>query len=188
MSVSSFVCAPLLEPDHLDRDGEESGAEGHLSHSWVIAVAVSLGEFMDFVSESPSPPLTSYTVVIILAVTVTMVIVKMRQRRKGSAASRRRRNYSRTSDELVAAPEQPYEHVWRGPYASRASYNRSPSPVSKWNVIDTLEVGCIFTVAAASLPRRTSLRRTSGLNHNGDSACPGLCMFRRPSPPDRGGM
>lgn len=111
LSVTAFPLGPAISLVRME-DGEESGAEGHLSHSWVIAVAVSL-------------------VVIILAVTVTMVIVKMRQRRKRSAASRRRRNCSRTSDELVAAPEQPYEHVWRGPYASRASYNRSPSPPSQ---------------------------------------------------------
>ncbi|PIL24359.1 hypothetical protein GSI_14112 [Ganoderma sinense ZZ0214-1] len=113
LALSSSVTAfPLPRVVNLARmEDEESGTEGHLSHSWVVAVAVSL-------------------VVILLALTVTVLVVKLRQRRKRSAASRRRRNYSRTSDELVAAPEQPYEHVWRGPYASRASYTRSPSPPS----------------------------------------------------------
>ncbi|KAM5538122.1 hypothetical protein V8D89_008319 [Ganoderma adspersum] len=109
-SVTSLPLGLVVNLARME-DGQDNGAEGHLSHSWVVAVAVSL-------------------VVIILALTVTVLIVKLRQRRKRSPASRRRRNYSRTSDELVAAPEQPYEHVWRGPYASRASYTRSPSPPS----------------------------------------------------------
>ena len=40
------------------------------------------------------------------------------------------------------------------------------------------------TAAATSLPRCISLRRTSGLNPNGK----GLCMSRRSSSPDRGGV
>ena len=130
------------------------------------------------VRSSSSPPrhpsLTPvFVVVIILALTVTVLIVKLRQRRKRSAPSRRRRNYSRTSDELVAAPEQPYEHVWRGPYASRASYTRSPSPVSKLDVTET-PPNCVFphTLAAVSPPRHISLRRISGLNPNGDMTYP----------------
>ena len=122
---------PLLESERLRRNGEENGAaEGHLSHSWVVAVAVSLGESKVSISYSP-PLLTLHPVMIILALTVTVVIVTMRQRRKRSRSSRRRRDYSRTSDEPVAALGQPYKHVWRGPYTSRASYNRSPSPVSR---------------------------------------------------------
>lgn len=113
----------------------------------MVAVAVSLGEFQVFISPPRLPSLTSYAVVIILALTVTVLIVKLRQRRKRRVnTSRRRRNYSRTSDELVAAREQqPYEHVWRGPYASRASYTRSPSPVSKHDVIYTFEFVCVLT-------------------------------------------
>ncbi|KAI1788397.1 hypothetical protein LXA43DRAFT_1097365 [Ganoderma leucocontextum] len=109
LSVTAFPLETAMGLVRIE-ERQESGAEGHLSHTWVVAVAVSL-------------------VVIIIAVTVTVLIVKLRQRRKRSP-SRRRRNYARTSDELVAAPEQPHHHIWRGPYASRASYNRSPSPPS----------------------------------------------------------
>ncbi|TBU35562.1 hypothetical protein BD311DRAFT_744208 [Dichomitus squalens] len=82
---------------------------GHLNDSWVVAVTVSL-------------------VVVVLALVGAVLFVKLRQRRKRSR--RGRRNYVRASSQLVMAPERSYDHVWRGPYASRASNTRSPSPPS----------------------------------------------------------
>ena len=91
------------------------------------SLAVSLGES---ISLSPAVlQLTSDEVVVLLAVVGAVIFVKLRQRRKRNGRSRKA--YARASAQLGMTPEQPYDRVWRGPYASRASYTRSPSPVSR---------------------------------------------------------
>ncbi|TFK90279.1 hypothetical protein K466DRAFT_597060 [Polyporus arcularius HHB13444] len=90
---------------------EESGPDGHLNEPWVVAVAVALA-------------------VVVCCVAAIILIIKWRQRRRNQ--DRGRQNYSRTADELAAAGVQgpPYQQAWKGPYASRSSYTRSPSPPS----------------------------------------------------------
>ncbi|KAI0748431.1 hypothetical protein C8Q80DRAFT_738637 [Daedaleopsis nitida] len=96
-----FVRSENLAAD----DEEEGGPDGHLNSPWVVAVAVA-------------------SVGVLATVAAIIIFIKWRQRRKA------RQTYARTVDELAGSglPGQPY--AWKGPYASRSSYNRSPSPVS----------------------------------------------------------
>ncbi|KAI0707710.1 hypothetical protein C8Q76DRAFT_129175 [Earliella scabrosa] len=81
---------------------EESGPDGHLNSPWVVGVAVA-------------------SALVITGVAVIIFVIKWRQRRRAQE------NYSQTADELAASVrEQPY--AWKGPYVSRTSFNRSPSP------------------------------------------------------------
>ncbi|RPD66551.1 hypothetical protein L226DRAFT_566970 [Lentinus tigrinus ALCF2SS1-7] len=102
---------PILDGD------EENGPDGHLNEPWVVAVAVSVA-------------------VIVCLVAGIIIAIKLRQRRRNR--NRGRQNYGRTADELAAAGVQgpPYQQAWKGPYASRSSYTRSPSPPSPAHLVE----------------------------------------------------
>lgn len=63
--------------------------------------------------------------VIIAGVAAIVLVIKWRQRRRT-----RQSVYNRAADELTAGVRE-QQYAWKGPYVSRTSFNRSPSPVSR---------------------------------------------------------
>ena len=63
--------------------------------------------------------------IIIAGVAGIVIFLKVRQRRR-----RRRQEQTGTAHLIQASREPRPEQAWKGPYTSRASYTRSPSPVS----------------------------------------------------------
>ncbi|KAI0807837.1 hypothetical protein C8Q74DRAFT_93579 [Fomes fomentarius] len=87
-----------------DPEEEEDGPDGHLNAPWVVAVAV-------------------VSAIIIAGVAAIVLFLKWRQRRRA-----RQSVYNRAPDERLTAGVREQQYAWKGPYVSRTSFNRSPSP------------------------------------------------------------
>ena len=138
-------------------DEAENGPDGHLTEPWVVGVAVAFCTSLK-ISRWPFFPSSSALAIIIAGVAAIVIFLKLRQRRR----RRQQQNDLTRSDPLNPRPSR--EQTWKGPYTSRASYTRSPSPVSP--SAPTFAYWCAIIAdapALASLQRRIFARRSEAL-------------------------
>lgn len=148
-----LFCSIRESQDPTFNGDEEDGPDGHLNEPWVVAVAVSVSTSSYCTSLVLSLTFLPIAVVV-CCVAAIILVIKWRQRRQNH--NRGRQNYSRTADELAAAGVQgpPYQQAWKGPYASRSSYTRSPSPVRPCRCIDRrVRFECASSAAFPSASR-----------------------------------